>query len=296
MLKTRLISAVIIAAILATTFFWKGLTGALVFVAIMTVAVYEIFREYSAIVGNLGFHVPRNSLRVFGFLLLASVVVPVLLFAENEGASVLTVGEILVLTLFLMYSCREVSKSLNYVNGFSNLAVTITGMAILYGSLNFIPKLYFLEGIDSSGRYLLLFVLAVTKAGDIGAYVAGTATGRLREGNHKLSPRLSPKKSWEGLAGGIASSALGALIVTAFFGGNIKAGGEIILGTGTAMLLGVAFAVLGLFGDLAVSFLKRAADIDDSGRLPGLGGVLDVADSLIFTVPVFYVYVQFQLM
>ena len=296
MLRIRLISTFIIAAILATAFFWKGWVGTLVFVSIMAVAVYEIFREYSTIAGSLGFRVPRDSLRVFGLLLFASVVVPVLAFSEIEGAPVLSGGEIILLTVFVMYSCRVVSKSSDYVTGFSNLAVTITGMAIIYGSLNFIPKLYFLEGMNSSGRYLLLFVLAVTKFADIGAYAAGSATGRSRKGNHKLSPRLSPKKSWEGLIGGIASSVLGALIITACFGGAVKAGGEVVLGSGTAVLLGAAFALLGLFGDLAVSFLKRAAGIGDSGRLPGLGGVLDVADSLIFTVPVFYVYVQFQLM
>ena len=203
MLKTRLISALIITAVLATAFFWNGVIGALVFTAVMAVAIYEVFREYSTIAGFLGFRVSRNALRVFGLLLLASVIVPVLCFDGAGGASVLSAGEILVWVVFLMYSCRNVSGSSNYVTGFSNLAVTITGLAVIYGSLSFIPKLYFLEGLNSSGRYLLLFVLAVTKFADIGAYAAGSATARLRGGNHKLSPRLSPKKSWEGLMGGI---------------------------------------------------------------------------------------------
>ncbi|MBA3469149.1 MAG: phosphatidate cytidylyltransferase [Herpetosiphonaceae bacterium] len=117
---------------------------------------------------------------------------------------------------------------------------------------------------------------AVTWAADSGAYFAGRAFGR-----HKLSPQLSPKKTWEGFAGGLLA-AIGA-------GVGIIA----LLGLPVSPLVGVALgaigAVGGTLGDLAESLLKRQAGVKDSGALiPGHGGLLDRIDSLLFTGPLVY--------
>jgi phosphatidate cytidylyltransferase len=125
------------------------------------------------------------------------------------------------------------------------------------------------------GFEFFVLTLAVAKACDIGAYAVGSTLGR-----HKLVPRLSPKKTVEGLVGGIA------------------------LGIGTAMAIGLgwfwfawwqmlifgaAVSVAGIMGDLAESLVKRACGVKDSGTIPGFGGVLDILDSILAAAPVAYV-------
>ncbi|MDI6823489.1 MAG: phosphatidate cytidylyltransferase [Bacillota bacterium] len=127
----------------------------------------------------------------------------------------------------------------------------------------------------SGGFAWSLFLLGTVWAADIAAYFAGMARGR-----HRLAPRLSPGKSWEGAAAGVVTAALVGLL-----------GAPALLGLGalTGGLLGAGMAVAGMVGDLAESALKRAAGRKDSGRLvPGHGGVLDRFDSVAFAAPVLY--------
>lgn len=133
--------------------------------------------------------------------------------------------------------------------------------------------------------WVVLGVLAVAKSCDIGAYFTGRALGR-----HKLIPWVSPGKTWEGLFGGCATSALVAVGFVAL--GREHVGAESPVAT---MSLWVAAGVGGLLalvaqaGDLLASVLKRDAGIKDSGRsLPGFGGVLDVIDSILLVAPVAY--------
>ena len=156
------------------------------------------------------------------------------------------------------------------------------------------PRLYAIEGDGMGGRWLLLFMVAVTKGTDVGAYAIGTWTARRPQGNHKMCPRLSPKKSWEGLAGGLALGLVVALALFWAFGDRFAVHGHAVLAWWSAALFGLLFAVLGLAGDLTESVLKRAAGVKDSGSLPGLGGCLDVVDSLIFVTPLFYAYVSWN--
>lgn len=125
----------------------------------------------------------------------------------------------------------------------------------------------------ASGLEWVIFAFAMTWTGDTFAYFVGVSLGK-----HKLWPRISPKKSWEGLAGEIVSCLIaGPLLGPCLVGIDVWQG----------LLIGFLVAVLGTFGDLAVSLLKRMARIKDSSRLiPGHGGMLDRLDSLMFTFPV----------
>jgi len=125
---------------------------------------------------------------------------------------------------------------------------------------------------------LLGFLVIVVKAQDIGAYFIGTLLGK-----RPLLRRVSPKKSVEGSLGGVALS-----IVLAFvFRGLLN---EVSIGQ--LFLLGLILGVIGQLGDLFESLIKRDCNVKDSGNLiPGIGGALDVMDSLIFTAPVFYFYI-----
>ncbi|HEY8503770.1 MAG TPA: phosphatidate cytidylyltransferase [Gemmataceae bacterium] len=123
----------------------------------------------------------------------------------------------------------------------------------------------------------LAIVFFVPKAGDVGAYVAGRLFGRT-----PFSPRLSPKKTWEGAAGGFAAAVATMLVL-------LYAGGGMAVGWAPALLFGAAVAVAAQLGDLAESMVKRDGHVKDSAHtLPGFGGVLDVIDSILFAAPVVY--------
>ena len=127
------------------------------------------------------------------------------------------------------------------------------------------------------GERWLLLVVTGTWLADSGAYLVGSRFGR-----HKLAPLLSPKKSWEGLIGGIAISALLNMGVAAVLNLPIIHGAA----------LGLIGAAIGLLGDLSISMIKRQVGVKDTGQLiPGHGGALDRLDSLLFSVIVGYYYI-----
>jgi phosphatidate cytidylyltransferase len=130
----------------------------------------------------------------------------------------------------------------------------------------------------TEGPFLIFFLFLVTWANDTGAYYVGTLWGR-----RPLAPRISPRKTWEGAAGGLLGSVLAALACRAWFLDSLS--------TGEALGAGVLIGLTAPLGDLAESILKRSAGVKDSGTiLPGHGGLLDRIDSLIFTTPAFYYY------
>ena len=126
----------------------------------------------------------------------------------------------------------------------------------------------------------LLSLVAVVKAGDVAAYVVGSFCGRQR-----LAPLLSPGKTWEGASASLLGSIIAAWLVLAGLGFELSSrpwGGWLVFGVGVGLA--------GMFGDLAESLLKRELGAKDSGRsLGGLGGVLDLIDSLLFAAPVAWI-------
>jgi phosphatidate cytidylyltransferase len=137
------------------------------------------------------------------------------------------------------------------------------------------------EYSGTRGLMDLVGVVAVTKCGDIGAYIAGKLLGK-----HKLIPRVSPGKTWEGLLGGIALSVAASYL---WFASGLVSAIPAAPHLWAPALLGVFLSILGLIGDLAESMIKRDTGQKDSGgMLPGLGGVWDVTDSLIGTSLVAY--------
>lgn len=129
----------------------------------------------------------------------------------------------------------------------------------------------------SFGVPALLLVLAAVKFTDIGAYFTGSFIGR-----HKLIPWLSPGKSWEGLAGGVAVGAGIAMLATAVLGPEA-------LTVPRAAMLGAVLGLAGQFADLCESLLKRSAEVKDTGAVvPEFGGVLDIIDSPLLAAPVGY--------
>jgi phosphatidate cytidylyltransferase len=126
------------------------------------------------------------------------------------------------------------------------------------------------------------WIILTTKACDSGAYFTGRAIGK-----HKLIPWLSPGKTWEGLAGGVVAATLAGVLLAWLSQRLLAPHDHVPLAYGAVW--GVIFALMGQFGDLMKSLLKRGAGIKDSSSLlPGLGGVLDVLDSPLMVAPVAY--------
>lgn len=158
-------------------------------------------------------------------------------------------------------------------------------LAALYPALG-LAHMVLLRQISGDWAWCL-FLLAVVWMSDIGAYFGGYAWGR-----HRLAPRLSPGKSWEGFLGGLGAAALVGTVVGYTGSGLLSAqtgGGGVWLTPGWTVGLSLVVALAGAAGDLAESALKRAAGKKDSGwLLPGHGGFLDRFDSLVFAAPLLY--------
>lgn len=172
--------------------------------------------------------------------------------------------------IFMQFARRDNSGTI------VDISTTIFGIIYVSWFLSFMIKIRYLEG----GLGLFLAVLLITKLGDIGAYIIGSAFGKTA-----LLPRISPKKTVEGAIGGLLFSVVGALISRPFFAAS---GAYFHL-----VFLGLALGILAQAGDLSESLMKRDCQVKDSGKLfPGMGGALDVIDSLLFTAPVFYFYMS----
>jgi phosphatidate cytidylyltransferase len=175
-----------------------------------------------------------------------------------------------LMTLFVIQFVRKENQ-----NAVTLIALTLFGIFYVGWFFTFLVKIRFLE----DGHKLVVYLLLVTKAGDTGAYLVGSKFGR-----HRLIPRISPNKSVEGAIGGFVFSLFFAAISHFYLRwmsfGVILAGGALI-------------GIFAQIGDLAESLIKRDYKVKDSSPfLPGLGGILDVIDSVLFTAPIFYIYLM----
>jgi phosphatidate cytidylyltransferase len=158
----------------------------------------------------------------------------------------------------------------------ATVATTVFGLLYVGWLFSFLVRLKLLPG----GAALVGYVIAVTKLGDMGSYVFGSLFGRT-----PLIPRISPKKTLEGFMGGMATSIAAAILLQRWLPSTLP----VVQLAGLGVLVGGGAHV----GDLIESLFKRDCHVKDSGGvIPGLGGLLDVLDSLLFTIPVFYVCVR----
>ena len=193
--------------------------------------------------------------------------------------------ELLVLVIALIVIGLLISQTFRFQADFTKLlagaGVTLLGvfyLAFLGGFL--ISMRVGFESMSGLSTKLLLFFFIVIFASDAGGYFVGKALGK-----HKLVPKISPGKTWEGLFGGIAAAAGAAAICSATFFPelNYKA----------SLPLAAVMAVFGVFGDLAESAIKRGAGAKDAAAiLPGHGGLLDRLDSLLFNAPILYYFAR----
>jgi phosphatidate cytidylyltransferase len=186
--------------------------------------------------------------------------------------------------LFVLGMCVLRFRMATDAPGLTAMAVTLLGLMYVPWLLNFVAKINFYPGIGAqAGHFYLLFFILVTKFSDTGAYCTGSLIGR-----HKMCPSISPGKTWEGFVGAVATS-VGVSLLFAHLAGPRLPGMTLIHAAALGALLGVAAVV----GDLVESLFKRETGVKDSGRwFPGVGGVLDVLDSLLFNAPLMYFYMR----
>ncbi|HEV2392935.1 MAG TPA: phosphatidate cytidylyltransferase [Verrucomicrobiae bacterium] len=185
------------------------------------------------------------------------------------------------LILFVLGLCLRQFFSRSNTAGILAISTTLFGLMYVPWLLNFIQKINFFPGVD--GHYYLLYFVLITKISDSGAYVVGSLIGR-----HKMIPRISPGKTWEGFGGAIVVSALASLLFVHFLGDKLR-GMNALHG----LILGIILGLAAVVGDLIESIFKREAGVKDSGRFfPGIGGILDLLDSLLFNAPIMYLYLR----
>jgi phosphatidate cytidylyltransferase len=185
------------------------------------------------------------------------------------------------LILFVLGLCLRQFFSRSGTVGMVAISTTLFGLMYVPWLLNFIQKINFFPRVE--GHYYLLYFVLITKFSDTGAYVVGSLIGR-----HKMIPRISPGKTWEGVAGAIVVTTAASLLFVHFLGGHMAG-----MTWTHAVILGILLGVCAVVGDLIESIFKREAGAKDSGRFfPGIGGILDLVDSLLFNAPIMYLYLR----
>ena len=188
-----------------------------------------------------------------------------------------------IVVAFLLILLLQFARQDNR-NAIVGLSTTLFGILYVSWFFSFLIKIRFqlLPDSEIAGIKLLAFILLVTKCGDIGALLIGSWLGK-----RPLIPQVSPNKSIEGSLGSFTFSIIAAVLAKSFLPASLN------FPLWHVALMGAFFGAIGQLGDLSESLIKRDCQVKDSGKLlPGMGGILDVIDSLLFTAPAFYLYMS----
>ena len=272
LIKRTLSGAVFVACVVGSIL-WSPYAFAGLFFLFCVLAVDEFHRLV---------HSPR-ALRVFAFVATVILWVSVQCFAwRTEGVEGgyhvfgFTVALAYMLVIIFALLDEIWNHSEHPLQNWGNLLISQVMIALPLATLAF---LLFLD------KWLLLALFVLIWVNDTGAYCVGSLTAKLPKGNHKMTPHISPKKSWEGLIGGFVFALGGAFLLWHFgwFDTIIQTG----RGATTTALFAFFVSAFGTMGDLMESLMKRSLGVKDSGRfMPGHGGVLDRFDSVLLASPI----------
>ncbi len=281
----RLFSFVVLwSAVLATVFFAPKPVADLVFVGMMVVlAVFGLLEFY-------GLVIKRGLVCFNGWGIVGGILLMVGTFLHFTGRlgiadspSRVNDFETSLVIVFVLGLCVRQFVSKTNPAGLLAISTTLFGLMYVPWLLNFMQKIYYFPGPGVNGTLYILYFILVTKFSDSGAYVVGSLIGK-----HKMIPRVSPGKTWEGFAGALLISILGSVGFYALAGPNLKGMNYV-----HAVILGLLLGGAAVIGDLIESLFKREAGVKDSGHyFPGIGGILDLLDSLLFNAPIMYLYLR----
>jgi len=267
MSKNRFISSTIMIILTITGIFYEWFFFALI-MALTIGGLYEFF-----------YMIKKKGFPIYSYFgIFIGIFIPLSIY---RGFELTRNWELLFIVLaFLAVFILQFARQDN-TNAVVGISTTMFGVFYVSWLFSFIIKIRFLlPGI--AGIKLLAFILLVTKTGDIGALLIGSWLGK-----HRLLPTVSPNKSIEGCLGSFAFSVIAAILCHSFLPASLE------LPLWQVALMGVFFGGIGQLGDLSESLIKRDCNVKDSGKLlPGMGGILDVIDSLLFACPTFYLYMS----
>lgn len=265
----RTLSATIYAAVVVSSILVHPMYFGLVFLLIAMLAV----REYHTLMHSSRLTTILSS--VLGGVLFAIV----WMLYNNEALALGTLHLWVVLYMMLLILTLVLElflKAENPIADWGHVLVSQVMIALPFALMN---------GVMSDSKYLLLALFVAIWINDSGAYIVGCLTARRRSGNHKMFPRVSPAKSWEGLIGGYLFSLVAGYV---FY----RVGW--VSSLSLSLVLVLVISTFGTLGDLMESLMKRTIGVKDSGRfMPGHGGVLDRFDSLLLATPVVYLILSF---
>jgi phosphatidate cytidylyltransferase len=249
----RILTALVLIPLVAWVVLWANFW---IFLAVLAGVACLCWHEYNQIAGGYGFGKPG----------IAGCGIGLAMLAWPDLHWVAMVGFAVVVLILVM-------RDENLSNALPRAALLVLGVVYVFGCWRCARPLR-----ETYSPHWLMYALLLNWAGDIGAYYIGKPFGR-----HKLAPRVSPNKSWEGsMASVVTSVGVGGFYLTRFLP-------QVPL-VDVVALTAVA-NVAGQLGDLAESAMKRGAQVKDSGALlPGHGGLLDRVDSTLFALPVIYAY------
>jgi phosphatidate cytidylyltransferase len=280
----RLLSFVILwGIVLGGLFSGNKALSDYVFLLILIFLAAAGLHEFYGMVGKLG-HACYSKAGIFGGVLL---LVATFCYISGEFGlaappSRVNDFETSFFILFVLGLCIRQFVSRHTTTGIVAISTTLFGLMYVPWLLNFIQKInFFGRGVD--GHFYVLYFVVVTKLSDCGAYAVGSLIGK-----HKMIPRISPGKTWEGFGGAIIVSTAASVIFAQVAGAHLLG-----MTLTHSVILGVILSVAAVVGDLIESLFKREAGLKDSGHLfPGIGGILDLLDSLLFNAPLMYLYLR----
>jgi phosphatidate cytidylyltransferase len=285
--------AVFLRRLLSFVVLWGIVLGALfsgnkalsdyVFLAILLLLAATGLQEFYGMVTRLG-HACYARLGIAGGLLLLIATFCYISgeFGKAAPPSRVNDFETSLFVLFVLGLCIRHFVSRHATTGIVAISTTLFGLMYVPWLLNFIQKInFFGRGVD--GHFYVLYFIIVTKLSDCGAYIVGSLIGK-----HKMIPRISPGKTWEGFGGAVVVSTAASVIFAQVAGDRLTG-----MTPTHAVILGVVLSIAAVVGDLIESLFKREAGLKDSGHLlPGIGGILDLLDSLLFNAPLMYLYLR----
>lgn len=286
MFAKRLISSIVLWSILLGVLFYLPLSpaGFLASALFCCFIVVIALTEFYDILSKGGLPCAERWGLVAGLLLTAGT-----WWFSITQRNFTSMFEVLFLTAFVLVLFLRQMANADNNHGIPTISNTLLGILYIALMFGFFPKIIFLFNENAAiGRLFVFYLIVTTKFCDIGAYASGAVFGR-----HKMIPRISPNKTWEGFFGGLMVSVAVSVSCYQYLSERIACVG---FGFLDAVLLGVLLGGVGALGDLAESMIKREVQVKDSGGvLPGIGGALDLIDSLLFTAPVLYAYLALRL-
>jgi len=267
MLSKRIQSSLFLVALTTLAIFNKWFF--ILFIVLLTMGgLYEFF-----------YLIRKKGIPIYSYVgIFIGAAIPLSIFTKFELTKNWELLFIVIgfLLLLLLQFLREDNR-----NAIVGISTTLFGILYVSWFFSFLVKIRLLIP-DNGGVNLLIFIVAVTKAADVGALLIGRKFGK-----HALLSKVSPNKTVEGWVASLLFSGVTGLLCWSCLPAALHY--TFI----QVFLVGAFFGAIGQLGDLSESMIKRDCDVKDSGKfMPGMGGILDIIDSLLFAAPAFYLYMS----